>query len=738
MRPFTLFWAFVTLFGLVGLAWAIPPTPPVEVQTSFKPGQAATGVLTIRAVAHESLSGVRLVISVPKGLAVKVIEAQGREMTAKEIDKDRVEYSLAFAQRVDKGTVASAAIELSAPQDNELPTSEVEVRVVGRTEAGETAVGHASLLATVKQGTLVVQTPEEFQRELRIAAERTVQENARKDPGFNIESVLVQPVIRLDDRALDREGDSKGDSKMLQVIPSALSAWERQVFIDRSREVQAELDPLTVRGRVFFVDVDGVTRPLVNATVRVMDDDWGPDEHITSTITGWDGRFNTVINNDDGWFQDGRDIYIRILTTNSRFRVEDCSYWPDWTYAWRSNDGEDLSDGTVVDFGSFSLAGSTNGRRAAMMFQRMNSAWNHFTSVGAQDPGFVDGCYPDSPTHYDTFWGEIDIAGSDFDSRDIIVHEWGHAIQDNAQIFNSWSGAAHSFCGLTDREQAFVEGWATFVALDVFSDNRFNWNPGDTGRELENYACAGSASTGNGPRDEGRVAAALIDLRDAANDCANGCGSTCDANATTRVGLPTIWRDAMWGTVGFATDDAFEFWREVCPVLTAAQRPLAVNIFDFNCIDVASCRVPSEVIAAVTQSAELGEKDIYPALTRLRDELKKTDAGRQLVQAFFRISPALVELAEKNPQANEALARLRTQLALAATWLTDEKGRYEDRVPVTEALLRDYDVVARLIVERGAEGPTPDVSMVRQVLESLKGRTVAEVRAKIGADRKKK
>jgi hypothetical protein len=560
---------------------------------------------------------------------------------------------------------------------------------------------------------------------------------ARKDPGFNIESVLAEEVARLDERALDREVDARGDPKVLQVLASPLSGWERQVFVDRSQEVQAELDPITVRGRAFFVDFDGVTRPLVNATVRIMDDDWGPDEHITSTITGWDGRFSGVVNNNDGWFQDGRDIYIRILTTNSRFRVEDCSYWPDWTYAWRANDGGDLSDGTIVDFGSFSLAGSTNARRAAMVFQRMNAAWNHFTTAGAQDPGFVDGCYPDSPTHYDTFWGEIDIAGSDFDSRDIIVHEWGHAIQDNAQIFNSWSGAAHSFCGLTSREQAFVEGWATFVALDVFPDNRFNWNPGDTGQNLENYACEGSRSTGNGPRDEGRVAAALIDLRDATNDCANGCGTTCDANATNTVGLSTIWRDAMWGTIGFLTDDAFEFWRELCPVLTAAQRPLAVNILDYNCIDIATCVVPSEVLAGAPQELEFEKGDVYPALTRLRDELKKTESGRRLVHAFFRSAPVLVELAEKDPGAKDALAGLRDQLAVATTWLTDEKGRFENRVPVTEKLLREFATVARLVEQRGEEGVAADLSIVRQVLASMEGRTVAEVRGKLGTHGKK-
>lgn len=718
-----------TLF-LAGAACAIPPTPPLEVATEFKPLEGAAGVLAVQVTVHQPARALQLEISTPTVITARAIEPAKGEMETERVGEERLRYSLRLADRVDRGEL-SATVELVAGQTEERETWPVEVRVIGEIEDGGTAVGHASLLATVEEGRLMVRTPEAFRRQRRVEAERAVQEMARKDPGFNIESVLAGEVKRLDERAVDGEIESRGDDRVLQGYPGGLSSWERQAYVDRSREVEADLDPITVRGRDFFVDLDGVTRPLVNATVRVMDDDWGPDEHITSTITGWDGRFSTVVNNSDGWFQDGRDIYIRILTTNSRFRVEDCSYWPDWTYAWRANDGSDLSDGSIVDFGSFSLAGGINGRRAAMMFQRMNSAWNHFTTAGAQDPGFVDGCYPDAPTHYDTFWGEIDISGSDFDSRDIIVHEWGHAIQDNAQIWNAWSGASHSFCGLTNREQAFVEGWATFVTLDVFPDNRFNWNPGDTGINLESYSCSGSRSTANGPRDEGRIAAALLDLRDGSNDCAGGCGTPCDANSANRVGLRTIWRDAMWGTIGIATDDAFEFWRELCPVVTATQRPLAVNIHDYNCLDVASCVVPSQMLKEPSSPSALEDEDIYPPLARLRTELKKTEAGRRLVDAFFRTAPALVEMAERSPAAKEALASLRKRLALAATWLTDESGRYRERVPVTEALLRDFQVVADQLREEYGDEVTADLSLIRQVLVSMEGRSVEEAQAKL-------
>jgi hypothetical protein len=718
--------AFYAL-GVVSVARAITPTPPVDVDTEFTPGAGLAGSLVVRFTANVPVRQVVLSISAPPSFEVGFSRGSPKHGSS----RDQVDYSLGLGDRFEKG-VASEAVKISTREGKERESWPIEVRVTAIDAEGATAIGHRTLIATIRDGRLLVQSPEAYQRLLRVEADALVRQASPRDRGYNIEDVLVGAVTKVDGVSLSKESESRGDEKSLEVYPSPLSAWERGTFVDRSQESAKELDPLTIRGQAFFEDFDGVTRPLVNATVRVMDDDWGPDEHITSTITGWDGRFSTVVNNSDGWFQDGRDIYIRVLTTNSRFRTEDCSYWPDWTYAWRANDGDDLSDGTIVEFGSFSLAGDTNAQRAAMVFQRLNSGWNHFTGTGSQDPGFVDSCYPESPTVYDTFWGEVDISGSDFDSRDSVVHEWGHAIQDNAQIFNAWSGDAHSFCGLTSREQAFVEGWATFVALDVFPDNRFNWNPGDTGRELENYSCAASRSNADGPRDEGRVVAALRDLRDANDDCTGGCGSTCDANRATTVGLPTIWRDSMWGTVGIFTDDAFEFWRELCPAMTATQRPAAVNISDYSCIDVSLCRAPSNVLEIPpTAASDVAVADLDAALRRLRDELKQTEAGRRLVETFAGSAAELATLAERDAAARKSMEMLRVRLANTAVWLTNEEGQYEDRIPVTPEMLAEFDSLAGSIRKRGDSKQSGNLSHTRMLLADVEGRTVAEIRSKL-------
>ena len=152
----------------------------------------------------------------------------------------------------------------------------------------------------------------------------------------------------------------------------------------------------------------------------------------------------------------------------------------------------------------------------------------------------------------------------------------------------------------TDEPRAgFCRGLGDFVALDVFPDNRFNWEPTDTGQELEVYVCDASRTNANGPRDEGRVVAALLDARDRTDDCRAGAATPVMPTAVPPFRLRTIWRDAMWGTMGSSQMMHSSFGDELCPALTAAQRPPTSDIFDYSCIDVTVCRMPSEVLQAL-------------------------------------------------------------------------------------------------------------------------------------------
>ena len=138
------------------VARATTPAPPLAVETSFKQTGAGKGLLTIRGIARQPLSAVTVVVSLPTVLDVRLVEPRGRHVDSREIDKDRVEYSVALVDRVEGGAV-TAVLELSVRGPAELQTSEIDVRMIGRTEDGGTAVGQVSLFVTVTGGKLDVQ-----------------------------------------------------------------------------------------------------------------------------------------------------------------------------------------------------------------------------------------------------------------------------------------------------------------------------------------------------------------------------------------------------------------------------------------------------------------------------------------------------------------------------------------------------------------------------------------------------
>ncbi len=382
-----------------------------------------------------------------------------------------------------------------------------------------------------------------------------------------------------------KDFEQKLDSNTLQAQPAPLDPYERQFYIDRTQKNRHERDPLTVRGRILYRDLNNHLQPFVNASIYIMDDDVSTDELAAITLSGWDGRFEVKLNNDDGWLQGGREIYIRIKTTNTRFHVRDDNGLPYWTYAWRANLHRNAkafhSDSAVVDFGNLELL---DYRHAAQVFQRLNQGWNYMTTVGGQDPGFVACSFPADGTRFNTSVERMEIDGDDYDSRDMILHEYGHAIMYNAfgKYWPSNTEGSHGFGQLLHKNQAWTEGWGTFVALVINPDGRYNCEPNDTGRDMENYTASTSQNLTYGHRDEGRIAAALLDLLDSANDGHDGNGRADNNNSSNRVSLPAIWRDTIWRG---SYDDIFDFWNALSPHLNNAQRQAAINIFQFNSIN---------------------------------------------------------------------------------------------------------------------------------------------------------
>jgi len=480
---------------------------------------------------------------------------------------------------------------------------------------------------------------------------------------------------------------------------------ERDSVRDMTQDQIRELDPITVRGQVFFTDRSGAVVPMVNATVDIRDDDTFGDEHLVSVITGWDGTFEAVVNSDDGWLQNGRDIYARVRTSNSRFRVQDCGVFSS-TFAWRTTTVDEQPDGAVVDFGGFQPGSDMD---AAIIFQDLNNAWNHVTSSGRQDPGFVNLCWPESGSFYD--FSNVNIEDGDEGSRDIVVHEYAHAIMHNAYDNNFWPPNAtgpHTLCDSTPQSEtlAFTEGWATFIALSVnpdgvYDSTSFSW-------AQENNSCTNA----NGKRDESMVTAGLLDLEDTNSD-GNCAANNCDPSGANTVALVDQWRDTVFA-VNIETMD--QYWDVLCPELNGNQHDFAIDSLSFNNISVAACQCTAEISLASTRASSARISDDLSALREFRDlALKKTSVGQRMIEHYY----------AHHREATKLLMSGGTSLRDAASLFTRVAGvmrNYKLGRGTDEALLdKDTAVIAKnlasVLKESGSPGLRSAVFEAEQFID---------------------
>lgn len=560
-------------------------------------------------------------------------------------------------------------------------------------------------------------TGKEVRREQRLEIDGKLQEALRKQPdaGLSIDSFLRRPLKQV------KAAPAVDDKAQQALAPPApgIEPYEINAVIDKTADVVRKLDPITVTGRLFFTDRAGTLRPLVNATVDIRDSDTFGDEQLTSVITGWDGRFTVVVNNDDGWFQNGRDIYIRVRTTNSRFRVQDCAAWPDWTYSWVSDVRDDLSDGTVVDFGSLATD-ENNG--ASILFQDLNQGWNFLTTAGGQDPGFVDLCWPEGSSVYSTFWGEIDIEDGDEVARDIVLHEYGHATMHNAYdgYWPSNTGGAHGFDDTLHQNMAFTEGWGTFIALSVNDDGVYHSN--GWSRAIENFAHGSGHSNGDGQVSEGHVAAGMHDVRDANADGSCAAGAQCDPSGANSALMSQIWRDAFWRS---KADNIGEYWPRLCSELDSAQGGAAVRALAFNEIDVAACKCSASAALADTREGVGAVKE----LRALRDRgLRNTPLGQRVIDVYYRHTAEVTGMLLKDAELRRTAATLFGRAAEGSRML--RKGAEK-----AEILLDDkHAQMARDFVQRVQKAGSPelrrDFDEVRRLIDQLEGRSHEEIRQK--------
>jgi len=528
-----------------------------------------------------------------------------------------------------------------------------------------------------------------------------------------------------------------GSNKVLLVKADVNLGIDAKYVRDESKDAWRNKDPVTYRGRIVFTDFEGTVRPLVNGGIYLYDDDTFGDDFLGSTATDGNGNFSFSVNNDDGFLQNGRDLYIKLKLRNTRWRVHDGG-----DYEWATDVSNDLNEGQVIDVGNVT---PDDDMEAVQIFSFMDRAWQHVVNVGGRDPGFVNIDYPGGGDFFD---GEVNLSASTNRAPDIAIHEYGHFLMASAYPGGDPSpGGSHNFASQNqDSRLSWSEGWASAFMLSHCNDGQYNWDEGTTegagewpvcnvqndtgGQQLELY----SGTNRTGETQEARVAATLLDLMDSNNDNnggsqARGRNGLNDSNTANRVSLETIYNDVLWGA---GHNNALEFWTSLSGEISGNRWSDANEIFRYNWMSISA---PIEINCVASKVASSQFKDYANKLDDLRafrdEALKPYVQGRNLMQMYYRHSPEIAMLLIKDKAARKHAAniiRYFSDLGNAShNRVVFEKMAAKNARFISKKTAKSVNQIFSLISKQGSKELQDDALKVRKLYTRVEKMNYAEV-----------
>jgi hypothetical protein len=281
-----------------------------------------------------------------------------------------------------------------------------------------------------------------------------------------------------------------------------------------------------VTGNWSYTDQNGAWHNAMNTQVQVWDQDsLSGDDLLATGITDGAGNYNICFDsNADGGLESGTaDVYVRFVTEVGQWKVQRGGSVLTFSTGVTNN----IAPGSTLNLG-----GLTSGDPALMRglhaYDEANDAWLWI-------PKPVNGCFdqkdascrqlvinwaPDSTdgTYYSTGSNDVHLAADDPNARNTVVHEIGHAIMDD--VYSDAFPPApscnpHTIQGTTSAGCAWTEGWAEWFPSTVYNDPFFRW-PSGASLDLENQSWGNG--WGEGDTTEGRIAGAMIDITDSANE----------------------------------------------------------------------------------------------------------------------------------------------------------------------------------------------------------------------------
>ena len=274
-----------------------------------------------------------------------------------------------------------------------------------------------------------------------------------------------------------------------------------------------------------FDDENGASQPSRYFRVQVWDQDAGSNDLLASGFTDSSGNYNLCFESTDADEGGGQEVYVRFVSNaGGAWRVRNTRA-SNSDYAYVSG-VVNYADPGSHDFGNLQ---PTNGaeHRALHAFDGIARLWLWHYSINSylDNPGqsrkVVVNWTPTSSdgTYYSRDFKDIHLKAADPDSDHTTIHEGAHALMD--AIYNDDFPPApncnpHNIFNPSSTGCAWTEGWAEWVPARVLNDPYFRWADGSSLNletpSWDNYTGA------YGDTSEGRIAGALIDLSDSANE----------------------------------------------------------------------------------------------------------------------------------------------------------------------------------------------------------------------------
>ncbi len=509
--------AFAILFGLLLGIFSTPLAnakllPPLDVDMSLDgpliPGGTAT--LSVVVTAKQPISNV---------VARWLLEGLDSPTPSAPIDLGDIEG----------GESRNVLLTVSLPRSGR---GLMSLEISASDRAGSSRFGRTATLYTLAHNGTVRVSRQSF----GVIEREIVAEEIRKAPNLAVARSL--------ERSLGKGGIETAEPPTL---PTERARRDNALFKSATGLAPGPLSAtgtVRVHGQIRWTDKAGGTHPVPFARVEIRDEEVLGSELVTTVTTDANGTYDVTVNNDDGVNQNGRDIFIRVLSQSDAARVmrpefleiyfiDSCVRLEGEVCAQRAH--LDVADGADLVINLTANNVDDNNTAFSIHHAAIEAAL-YVASIAGTMPASINIEFPSVKTVFSSssLGSKILLLLRDRFDWDVIHHEYGHYVQKIYNLADS-PGGPHDELNLAETRTkdaglrlAWGEGWPTFfgtslqLARDLLAlgipnvgDTRYQDTEDSTlNYDLESLAGVPSAGEDN----EFSVQRILWDLYDASAD----------------------------------------------------------------------------------------------------------------------------------------------------------------------------------------------------------------------------